>query len=194
MARTRSAVSLPALTPADAIEAGGDEKAPAMDWLNALIDQAEAGDRNALKLAVQVHYALPSLWPPTNVLHSNVERSVLDTLMGTDRQLFARATIEHQLEALRTALLADTSSGLERLLVDRVVLCWLQCHHADLVVAQRAGPTCPLVQAEFYHRQAERAERRLLRAAKTLATVRRLCSPAVQINVAEEIKQVNFTG
>ena len=49
-----------------------------------------------------------------------------------------------------------------------------------------------LAQVEHYQKQAERAQRRLLRETKTLAEMRRLLRPAVQINVADQ--QVNVAG
>jgi hypothetical protein len=49
-----------------------------------------------------------------------------------------------------------------------------------------------LVQSEHAQRRMDRAHRRFLNTVKTLATVRRLALPAVQINVArQQVNQVN---
>jgi len=165
-----------------------------MGWLNSVIDRAEAGDREALKTVRQAYTDLPQLWSTTDVLRTNAERSMLDGMLGTDKQLFTRATIEHQLETMRSDLRGEAPTPLERLLVDRIVLCWLECQQADLTLAQRMNQNTTLAQGEYHQRRAERAEKRLFRAITALATVRRLGIPAVQVNVAEEIKQVNVVG
>ena len=198
VAKKKAPASTPALlAPPDfaaEIAAGGERKRAASAWLTTVIDQAEAGDRQALKLAVEAHKAVPWLWSPVNQLQANVERSVLDAMLGADRQLFARATIERQMEVMRANLLGSSPSPLERLLVDRVVVSWLECQHADLGLAQRTTGNHTFALGDYHQRRAERAERRLLRATKALATVRRLLVPIVQVNVAEEIKQVNVVG
>jgi len=48
-----------------------------------------------------------------------------------------------------------------------------------------------IAQSEFHQKRIDRAHRRHLTAAKTLAQIRKM-GPAVQINIAE--KQVNTTG
>jgi hypothetical protein len=49
-----------------------------------------------------------------------------------------------------------------------------------------------LVQSEHRQRRIDRTHRRLISTIKTLATVRRLAIPAVQINVArQQVNQVN---
>jgi hypothetical protein len=64
--------------------------------------------------------------------------------------------------------------------------------YAETTLAQRQGVGCTLVQGEYFQRRAERAQRQYLRAIKTLATVRRLLTPAIQVNVAD--KQIVVGG
>ena len=104
---------------------------------------------------------------------------MLDAMLGAGKQPFTRAALEHQLEQLRIDHLGETPTPLERLLVDRIVLCWLACQQADTALAQRVTED-GAVEAEFHQRRAERAERRLLRAASALATMRRLGVLTVQ--------------
>jgi hypothetical protein len=78
-------------------------------------------------------------------------------------------------------------STFERLLADRIVLCWWQVHYADIVCARLQGGT--LQQREYYQRCQERAQRRYLAAIRSLACVRRLLQPGVQVNIAA--RQVN---
>jgi len=176
------------------IAAGGDRTNDTLEWINDVIARAEEGDRDAMDLALQVHAAVPSLWPKASVLGTQAERMLLDAVVDGDRQLLTRATVERQLEAMRDELAGANPTEVERILVDRVVLCWLACQQADLDLIHRTRASVPLALGEYLQRRAERAERRLLRATKALATVRRLLIPIVQVNVAEEIKQVNVVG
>ena len=83
-------------------------------------------------------------------------------------------------------LLAPDDSALERLLVDRVLACWLQIAHADVEQAHSLDPGRPNVRAggPLQDRQ-DRAHARFVKAVKTLATVRRLLVPSVQVNIGK---------
>ena len=93
-------------------------------------------------------------------------------------------------ERLKGELAGAGASPLERLLVERVVLCWLQVQAADDVCLR--GDAGSLTHAEHRDRLRDRAHRRLLLAAKTLATVRKLALPSIQVNIGE--RQVNVQG
>ena len=74
---------------------------------------------------------------------------------------------------------------IERLLVDRIVLCWLHLHYAEALYAQNMLQLS-LMQHEFYQRRLSMAQRRYLSAITALAQVRRLQVPNVQVNIAEQ--------
>lgn len=86
---------------------------------------------------------------------------------------------------LRRDLSLDGDSPLERLLIDRLVLCYLHLHVAEALPTDGmdAGMT------EAHQKRIDRAQRRYLAAVKSLTQVRRLLVPSVQVNVAE--KQIN---
>jgi hypothetical protein len=73
-----------------------------------------------------------------------------------------------------------------------MVACHLQVQFADRQAALFEGAGGRFVQAEYWQKQQERAQRRYLAAMRTLAQVRRLLVPAVQLNIAEN--QVNVAG
>ncbi len=55
-----------------------------------------------------------------------------------------------------------------------------------------SGEGLTLVQSDFHQRRIDRTHRRLMSTIKTLATVRRLAVPSVQINVArQQVNQLN---
>src|SRR5262245_53031389 len=95
-----------------------------------------------------------------------------------------------KLELLRAELAGPSPSPVERLLVERAVACWLQVQDADVryAQAQPGGPST--AHNEFLQRRMDRAHRRYLSALRTLALVRKLAVPVLQVNVAHK-QQVN---
>jgi len=184
---------LPALTPeqiAAQYAAGGEARTAAVAAFEQIVARAETGDREAFRQVYVAAEGVPALLYSRPV-HQATEDQYLALLGGKDR-LVTRHLLRQQVEALRAGLAGDHSSPLERLLVDRVVLCWLDSQLADVTLADKLSHSLPLSQAEYYQRRAERAQRRYLDAAKTLATVRRRLVPVIQLNVAD--KQVNIAG
>lgn len=104
--------------------------------------------------------------------------------------VLTREGLKLKAERLKREILGAQSSPLERLLVDRVVICWLQVSFYD--GNEAASGDRSIRQAEFDMKRQESMQRRYLRAVRTLAEVRRLERPSVQVNIAEN--QVNVGG
>ena len=109
--------------------------------------------------------------------------------LARDDLLFTEG-LERNIDRLRTELEGPTPSPLERLLVERLLCCWLQAHCATALDAVDEHKT--LAQAEALQRRQDQTHRRFLQACKALAQVRKLLGPTVQINVAD--KQINVLG
>ncbi|MBM3980699.1 MAG: hypothetical protein FJ304_10515 [Planctomycetes bacterium] len=77
---------------------------------------------------------------------------------------------------------------MERVIVERVVVCWLQVQDAELR-AGRGQKEAIFRQADFNQRRMDATNRRFLAAVKALALVRKLGVPALRVNIAK--KQVN---
>jgi hypothetical protein len=92
---------------------------------------------------------------------------------------------------MRTELSGPNPTPVERLLVERIVTCWLQLQDADLCFTQATDLS--LRQGDYHQRRIDRAHNRFLTAVKALATVRRLAVPVLigQVNIAS--RQVNKT-
>ncbi len=192
----RKTTSLPARVPSEVAAdlAGGDRdaKTKAAGWISALIQWAESGDRDALGQVLAVYAEIPTLWRHNeDMLRDGLEATLLDRLTGRDR-LLTRKAAERDLARMRTDLLGEQPTPLERVLVDRVVIDWLASLEADCDRATWKSGT--IADGEYRERRADRAHGRLMRSLRTLATVRRLAVPGVQINVAEQIQQVNLAG
>jgi hypothetical protein len=83
------------------------------------------------------------------------------------------------MDELRARLAATATSELERLLIDRVCLSWLEVYHSDIDLAQKllASPgASPASQAA--EKRLDAAHRRFLTATKALAVLQKLVRPA----------------
>ena len=159
-------------------------------WLTALLMRAAGGDEAAAAEAIRACTAVPSLWEKVSGLGETAERAWIEMLAGTGPNgAFTREATRRELGRLRREVAGETPSPVERLLAERVALCWLHATHADTQYAQRLADGMSFRESEFHQRRCERANRQLLRSIQTLATVRRLLRPVVQVNVAEQ--QIN---
>src|SRR5262249_6343659 len=120
------------------------------DELWALVKRAEKGDAAtlpALRKLVQ---------DPANVhlfgggLAETVESSFIKGLGGEN--LVFRTALSRKLEVMRAELLGSDPTPVERLLVERVVACWLQVQDAEVRFAQGQG-NLSIKQADYYQRR-----------------------------------------
>jgi hypothetical protein len=91
--------------------------------------------------------------------------------------LMLHESTRRKAEQLRAELAGPAPSPLERLLVERVVACWLQTNYADAAYAQLKGNG--QVQHTAALRRQNSAQQRYLQAVKALATVRKLLRPGL---------------
>jgi hypothetical protein len=101
----------------------------------------------------------------------------------------AEAT-ELRLAEVRDELAGPDPTPIERLLAERAAVCWFLVNRYESVYANAREQT--LRQAAFQQEKIDRAHKRYLSALKTLAAVRKLALPAIQVNIARE--QVNVAG
>ena len=121
--------------------------------LETLVRQGMAGDQRVLPALRTLLDTRPDLWQAIDTLADRVRQVWLQRLTGTD--LVAQEILTRQLQAMEEALAGPYATSLERLLVERIALVWLQVQQADLTAA--------LVDAGEEHR------RRLSRAVHTAA-------------------------
>jgi hypothetical protein len=84
----------------------------------------------------------------------------------------------------RRELAGPAPSALEAILAERLAICWLAVHLYEAAYAKLHG-SLPLEQDVFHLKRIDAAHHRFLSAARTLAAVRRLAIPALQVNIAE---------
>jgi len=78
---------------------------------------------------------------------------------------------------------------LEELLISQIALCWLNLMTAERLRNDRWTEGVSYESADFWDRHVARVRTDYLRAIRSLASVRRILVPIVQINIAEQ--QVN---
>src|SRR4051812_31120295 len=144
--------------------------------LQRLLAQAHEGD---LAVLPELRAALdrqPELWKQVGDLAAHAELTMLRLAAGQD--LFALEAMKRRLAVLKAELAGPSPSALEKLLVDRVGVCWLQVHYLDMQASTGpAGTSTP--QGVWAQRRLDSAQRRYLFSIKQLATVRKLLRPAL---------------
>jgi hypothetical protein len=145
-----------------------------LERLQSLVKRAEQGDESALPTLRAALDANPWIWERYGDLAQQSQAAWLQLIAG--QNLLLRESIERKAEQLRAELAGPGPSPLEKLLVERVIACWLQVEYADAAYAQLQGPS-PGQHTAALKRQAG-AQQRYLFAIKTLATVRKLLKPA----------------
>jgi hypothetical protein len=138
-----------------------------------LLLRAQEGDSTALPELRDLLQNRPELWKQLGDLVAHCEEAILNLAAG--RSLLAKESIRNCMDQLRAEIGGPKPTPLERLLVDRVVLCWAQMHLGDLDSVQKA-------QAGQAHRvDVERRlaglQARYLASIKQLAVVRKLVTP-----------------
>jgi hypothetical protein len=91
------------------------------------------------------------------------------------------------LATLRQDLGAATAPALERLLIEQVVLCWLQMYDAQYRYTTAHAESMTLTKADYWERRLSQVQGRYLRATEALARVRRLGQrAALQVNIGAQ--------
>jgi hypothetical protein len=121
-------------------------------------------------------------------LAKQTQRSLIGRPSGTD--LLYKESVNRKLELLRAELAGPTPAPLKRLLVERVVSCWLHLHHLETVYADREKMNLEV--GGYYQRCLTAAHKRYLSAIKPLALVRKRAIPVLQVNIAK--KQLNVAS
>lgn len=158
------------------------------DAIVEIMDRAQQGDTSTLPALRTMLVGNSEVAEYCGNLVNRVQRKLLDQFIGADN-LLMREAILRKMELLLAELAGPNPSPVERLLAERIVACWLHVHLLELGAAGTFnGGT--FEQGTFYQRCIDRAHRRYLSALKTLAMVRKLAVPVLQVNIAAQ-QQVN---
>lgn len=98
--------------------------------------------------------------------------------------------------AIAAELTQSGDGALEGLLIRQIVAEWVRMAYIEYMFNAELGSSeTTFKRLDFWERQLSAAQRRYLRACETLARVRRLGVPALQVNIAErQLNQVTTRG
>jgi hypothetical protein len=161
---------------------------PTTDELKAVLRKAEQGDTTVLPALRAYMDQAPGFGEQRGDMGQLTQTALIQHMAG--KNLMVQENIARKCAALTKELTGPTPSPLERLLVERIVLCWLHLHCAE--ASYFTIKDLSIRQAEFHQSRISKAQARYLSAIRTLAQVRRLGVPAIQVNVGQQ--QVNVTG
>jgi hypothetical protein len=159
-----------------------------VDDLRALTERAQNGDRAVLPALREVLKHPPAVDQLGGDLARDAQRALLSRFSG--KNLLRREAVKRKLELLRNELAGASATPVERLLVERVVTCWLHLHTLEVNYATPESRSIEL--DEHFERRLSAAQNRYLAAIRTLAQVRKLVIPVLQVNIAQQ--QVNVAG
>ena len=148
------------------------------------------GDASVMPKLRKLFDEQPDRWEQAGNLSLHAQRSLQTLAAGNDRIAFE--ALERKANELRAEVAGPLPTPLEKLLADRIVLCWLDTHQADRDFARQVQSGVSLPLGDYLDRRRDRAHRRYLHAIRSLAQVRRLLGPSLQVNIADQ--QVNVVG
>lgn len=136
--------------------------------------------------------------PTGSVMTNWAVGRLIDWAAGEKGNESTKAILWHEIRGMADELAGPDPSPVERVLAETAATAWFayRLHEANYVGAVKSKEGMSLAQSEHAQKRMDRAHRRLLSTLKTLAAVRRLAVPALQINLArhQQIAQLNAGG
>jgi hypothetical protein len=158
------------------------------------LKRALAGDPAVLPQLKQAFDNHPELTGLFGDLVEHAEQALVQLAAGGN--LVAEEALHRRLAELRAELLDSGSSALERLLIDRIIIGWLEVYHGDIDLAQQlVQQPANLAAALAAQRRLDRAQRRFLAAIRALVTTQKLLRPALSpVQIATRLQRPASSG
>lgn len=157
----------------------------------ALMERAIRGDKSCQE---QLDAVLddPKNGPRIIGIYGNPPRfAEVNVVLGAaGNNLVVQESLTRTMASLRAELAGPEPSPIERLLAERADFCWFVVWRYEEHLTSAKDLT--IKQADFHQRRIDAAHRRFLSALRTLAQVRKLALPSVQVNIGQN--QVNVAG
>lgn len=132
---------------------------------------------------------VPGVWVIAGDLMDNIARKLIS---GLNAVYSIKASLETGWRQMQVDMAQPGDGALEKMLIQQVALCWLKLAYTEHQHEYFLTHSETITKSEFWERRLSAAQRRYLRACETLARVRRLQLPAMQVNIAEQqVNQVN---
>ena len=143
----------------------------------------------ARKMLADLFNSDPTIWRAAGDMVEQSARMLISKIASTHA---IKASMTRGWEQLPADLANPSDCELERLLVQQVVIAWLHLGYVEYQYSAMTTETgLTIKRGEYWERRLSAAQRRYLRATETLARVRRLQLPTMQINIgAQQVNQV----
>jgi len=162
-----------------------------MDELKALVDRVDKkkpdpADVKALRVYIDEH---PGIWRITGDLAEQANLKMIEAMQAPKSM---KVALKAGLNELAAELTQPGDGALETLIIRQIVGCWLRLSYVEYVVNRNTVEgNFNMAQGAYWDKRLSAAGRGYLRAIETLARVRRLRLPAVQVNIAgQQVNQV----
>jgi hypothetical protein len=150
-------------------------------------EHPRSSDVQALRELLDGNKAL-KLWQNCMGMGELAENQALDTITDdSDSGHGSRECWKQRLRAMRADLGHDTSTPLERLLIQQVTLCWLNLSLLEYRHVNIMKQSITLTLGAYWDKRLSMSQRRFTRACESLARVRRLSRRIpIQVNIAAQ--------
>ncbi|NOT32509.1 MAG: hypothetical protein HOP15_18870 [Planctomycetes bacterium] len=152
-----------------------------------LLRRAAANQEDTRQAVRKLLARRPALVAAVSTTASELEDALIDRAGG--QGVLAHESMRAELEQMRASLRLPDDGALEELLISQVVLCWLNLLTAERRRTERWSDGISYESGDFWDRHVARLRTDYLRAIRSLASVRRILFPVLQVNIADQ--QVN---
>jgi hypothetical protein len=159
--------------------------------LKSLFDRAKRGDESCLPevRALFANGSRGKAWRQANGSPAEwVRRHLAESACG--KNVLIKEAIEQEMDDLQADLAGPNPTPIEKLLAERASICWFIVYRYEGTYATSKGWS--IGSTDLQQRKIDKAHARFLSALRTLAQVRKLAVPAIQLNIAKN--QVNVAG
>ena len=132
----------------------------------------------------------PDLWRVVGDMALQSQSRLIEAMTS---QPTAQVAIRHGIAKMRASLGEEDAPLIERLLIDQVILCWLNLNWVQRSHAGIMANSVTLTAGAYWEKRLSMAQARYLKAIETLAKVRRL-SKAMPLQVNIGGQQINVAG
>ena len=127
-------------------------------------------------------------------------RAVFSMTEATQQQIIknwvndevAKTAVEEHVVYVRDEMGYHDAPVMEKMLIDNIVTAWLRVQWLDYLVAAKMAGEFRIPAMEFWQKSLAIAQKNYLTSCETLAKIRKMRLPNIQLNIGE--KQINVAG
>lgn len=164
----------------------------AMRRLKEVSESTADGSSITMAEAIEIRGHLEHL-PDVGHIRMVTQETVKQVIRSTGDGKFYHEMEFASYNAMRRELGFDEATPFEKALISHVALCWLRLRQTERYYTTGYNATFTTATGLFYEQRLSAAQRRYLRALTTLARIRKMQLPVLQVNVAlDGGQQVNI--